>query len=39
MICNPTPEQKTAMETVYADIAAGEFADQFLAIKKEVYGF
>ena len=39
VICNPTPDQKTAMETVYSDIAAGKFADQFLAIKKKVYGF
>jgi basic membrane protein A len=39
VICNPTPEQKTAMEAVYSDIAAGKFADQFLAIKKKVYGF
>ena len=39
VICNPTPDQKTTMETVYSDIAAGKFADQFLAIKKKVYGF
>jgi basic membrane protein A and related proteins len=39
VICNPTPDQKTAMEAVYSDIAAGKFADQFLAIKKKVYGF
>ena len=32
-ICDPTPEQKTAMDDVYAKIAAGEFADQFVAIK------
>ena len=38
-ICNPTPDQKTAMETVYSDIAAGKFVDQFMAIKKKVYGF
>jgi basic membrane protein A len=38
-ICKPTPEEKAAMEQVYSDIAAGKFADQFLAIKKKVYGF
>jgi basic membrane protein A len=39
VICKPTPDQKTAMDTVYKDIAAGKYADQFLAIKKKVYGF
>jgi len=29
VICNATPEQQTAMDTVYKDIAAGKFKDQF----------
>jgi len=27
--CNATPEQQTAMDAVYKDIAAGKFKDQF----------
>ena len=29
VICNATPDQQTAMDDVYAQIAAGDFADQF----------
>jgi len=29
VICNATPEQQTAMDAVYKDIAAGKFKDQF----------
>jgi hypothetical protein len=36
-ICQPTPEQQTAMDDVYAKIAAGEFAAQFGEIKGTAY--
>jgi basic membrane protein A len=29
VICNPTPDQKAAMDAVYAQIASGAFDDQF----------
>lgn len=37
VICDATPEQQTAMDDVYAQIAAGDFAEQFGAIKAEAY--
>ncbi len=37
MICDPTPEQQTAMDEAYAQIAAGDFAEAFGAIKGEAY--
>ena len=37
MICEPTPEQQAAMDDVYAQIAAGEFAEEFGAIAAEAY--
>lgn len=36
-ICNPTPEQQTAMDQVYADIAAGKFNEDFGKIKGAAY--
>ena len=36
-ICDPTPEQATAMEDLYAQIAAGEFVEAFGAIKGQAY--
>ena len=36
-ICQPTPEQQTAMDDLYAKIAAGEFAAQFGEIKGTAY--
>ena len=36
-ICDPTPEQATAMEDLYAEIAAGDFVDAFGAIKGQAY--
>lgn len=36
-ICDPTPEQQTAMDDVYAQIAAGDLAEQFGAIKGQAY--
>ncbi|HEX4981140.1 MAG TPA: BMP family ABC transporter substrate-binding protein [Ilumatobacteraceae bacterium] len=36
-ICDPTPEQATAMEDLYAQIAAGDFVDEFGAIKGQAY--
>lgn len=36
-ICDPTPEQESAMAEVFAKIAAGDFVDQFGAIKGEAY--
>jgi hypothetical protein len=36
-ICQPTPEQQTAMDDLYAQIAAGEFAAQFGEIKGTAY--
>jgi hypothetical protein len=37
--CDATPEQQAAMDDVYVRIAAGEFAEDFGAIKSEAYGF
>ena len=37
MICDPTPEQQAAMDETYAQIAAGDFAEAFGAIKGEAY--
>jgi len=37
IICEPTPEQQEAMDAVYAQIAAGDFAEAFGAIKGEAY--
>jgi basic membrane protein A and related proteins len=39
VICDATPEQQEAMDTVYSQIAAGDFADLFGQIKSEAYGF
>ena len=36
-ICDPTPEQQAAMDEVYSQIAAGDFAEQFGQIKAEAY--
>jgi basic membrane protein A len=36
-ICDPTPEQQAAMDDVYAQIAAGDFAADFGAIKGQAY--
>ena len=36
-ICDPTPEQKTAMDDVYAAIAAGDLAEDFGVIKGQAY--
>jgi basic membrane protein A and related proteins len=36
-ICDPTPEQQTAMDEVYAQIAAGDFAEAFGGIKGQAY--
>ena len=36
-ICDPTPEQQTAMDAVYAKIAAGDLAADFGAIKGKAY--
>ena len=36
-ICDPTPEQQTAMDDVYTQIAAGDFAADFGAIKGQAY--
>ena len=36
-ICDSTPEQQAAMDDVYAQIAAGDFAEQFGAIKGQAY--
>jgi hypothetical protein len=36
-ICDPTPEQEAAMEDLYAQIAAGDFVDEFGAIKGQAY--
>ena len=36
-ICDPTPEQATAMDDLYAQIAAGDFVDAFGAIKGQAY--
>lgn len=37
--CDATPEQEAALDDVKSRIAAGEFADDFFAIKSEAYGF
>ncbi len=37
VICDPTPEQQAAMDEVYAQIAAGDFAEQFGAIAAEAF--
>ncbi len=37
-ICDATPEQQAAMDEVYAQIANGDFAAEFGAIKGEAYG-
>ena len=37
VICNPTPEQQQAMDDVYAQIANGDFAEQFGAINAEAF--
>ncbi len=36
-ICDPTPEQATAMEDLYAQIAAGDFVEAFGEIKGQAY--
>ena len=36
-ICDATPDQQAAMDEVYAQIAAGDFADEFGAIKGQAY--
>lgn len=38
VICDPTPEQQTAMDEAYALIASGDLAADFGAIKGEAYG-
>ncbi len=38
LICDATPEQQAVMDDVYAQIAAGDFAEAFGAIKGEAYG-
>lgn len=38
VICDATPEQQAAMDEVYAQIANGDFAAEFGAIKGEAYG-
>ena len=37
VICEPTPEQQQAMDDVYAQIANGDFADEFGAIAAEAF--
>ena len=37
VICDPTPEQQAAMDEVYAQIAEGDFAEQFGAIAAEAF--
>ena len=37
--CDATAEQEAALEAMKERIAAGEFADEFFAIKAEAYGF
>ena len=37
VICDPTPEQQPAMDDVYAQIADGDFAEQFGAIAAEAF--
>ena len=38
VICDPTPEQQTAMDEIGAKLAAGEFAADLGAIKGQAYG-
>ncbi len=38
LICDATPEQQAAMDEVYAQIANGDFAEAFGAIKGQAYG-
>ena len=38
VICDPTPEQQTAMDEISAKLAAGEFAADLGAIKGQAYG-
>jgi basic membrane protein A len=38
VICDATPEQQAAMDDVYAQIANGDFAGDFGAIKGQAYG-
>lgn len=38
VICDATPEQQAAMDEVYAQIANGDFAGDFGAIKGQAYG-
>lgn len=37
--CDATPEQEAALEAMKERIAAGEFAEEFFAIKADAYGF
>ncbi|MEP7203401.1 MAG: BMP family ABC transporter substrate-binding protein [Ilumatobacteraceae bacterium] len=37
VICNATPEQQAAMDAVYAQIAAGDFVEQFNQIAAEAF--
>ena len=37
-ICNATPDQQSAMDTVYKDITAGKYTATFGAIKGKAYG-
>lgn len=37
VICDPTPEQQAAMDDVYAQIAAGDFQEQFDQIRAEAF--
>lgn len=37
VICNPTPEQQTAMDDAYARVANGELAEQFGENKAQAY--
>ncbi len=39
VLCDGTDEQVAALDDVKAQIAAGDFADQFFEIKSEAYGF
>ncbi|HEV8298536.1 MAG TPA: BMP family ABC transporter substrate-binding protein, partial [Acidimicrobiales bacterium] len=39
VICNATADQKTAMDKAYADVAAGKFSADFLAINKKAFNF
>lgn len=37
VICNPTTEQQAAMDSIYARIAAGEFAEQFAELTQRAF--